>query len=84
MLNQSEPELPDELVGGVLHKGAKMVIGGGSKTGKTWLLIDLALSVSSGTPWLGLNCRPGIVVYLNFEIQAGFFHSRLLQVADAK
>ena len=83
-LNETEPVLPEELVSGVLHKGAKMVIGGGSKTGKTWLLIDLALSVSSGTPWLGLNCRPGIVVYLNFEIQAGFFHSRLLQVADAK
>ena len=61
-----------------------MALGGGSKVGKTWALIDLALSVSSGTPWLGLNCRPGIVVYLNFEIQAGFFHDRLLQVADAK
>jgi hypothetical protein len=84
ILNETEPVLPEELVSGVLHKGAKMVIGGGSKTGKTWLLIDLALSVSSGTPWLGLNCRPGIVVYLNFEIQAGFFHDRLLQVADAK
>ena len=84
VLNETEPVLPEELVSGVLHKGAKMVIGGGSKTGKTWLLIDLALSVSSGTPWLGLNCRPGIVVYLNFEIQAGFFHDRLLQVADAK
>ena len=84
VLNQTEPELPEELVAGVLHRGSKMVLGGGSKVGKTWALIDLALSVSSGTPWLGLNCRPGIVVFLNFEIQAGFFHDRLLQVADAK
>lgn len=61
-----------------------MVLGGGSKTGKTWLLIDLALSVATGSSWLGLNCRPGIVVFLNFEIQAGFFHSRLLDVAHAK
>ena len=66
VLNQTKPELPEELVSGVLHRGAKMVLGGGSKVGKTWALIDLALSVSSGTPWLGLNCRPGIVVYLNF------------------
>jgi len=84
VLNQSEPALPDELVGGVLHKGAKMVLGGGSKVGKTWALIDLALSVSTGTPWLGLPCAQGVVVYLNFEIQAGFFHSRLLDVAHAK
>lgn len=84
VLNQTEPELPEELVGGVLHKGAKMVIGGGSKTGKTWLLIDLALSVSTGTPWMGLPCAQGVVVYLNFEIQAGFFHNRLLDVAHAK
>ncbi len=84
VLNQSEPVLPEELVTGVLHRGAKMVIGGASKAGKTWALIDLALSVSTGTPWLGLNCQPGIVVYLNFEIQAGFFHNRLLDVAHAK
>ena len=61
-----------------------MVIGGGSKTGKTWLLIDLALSVSTGTPWLGLPCNQGVVIFLNFEIQAGFFHNRLLDVAHAK
>ena len=84
VLNQTKPELPEELVSGVLHKGAKMVLGGGSKVGKTWALIDLALSVSSGTPWLGLPCNQGVVIYLNFEIQEGFFHNRLLQVADAK
>jgi hypothetical protein len=61
-----------------------MVLGGGSKVGKTWALIDLALSVSTGTPWLGLPCAQGVVVYLNFEIQAGFFHNRLLDVAHAK
>jgi hypothetical protein len=83
-LNQSEPVLPDELVGGVLHRGSKMVLGGGSKVGKTWALIDLALSVSTGTPWLGLPCAQGVVVYLNFEIQEGFFHNRLLDVAHAK
>lgn len=61
-----------------------MVLGGGSKVGKTWALIDLALSVSSGTPWLGLPCNQGVVIYLNFEIQEGFFHNRLLDVAHAK
>jgi hypothetical protein len=61
-----------------------MVLGGGSKVGKTWALIDLALSVSTGTPWLGLPCAQGVVVYLNFEIQEGFFHNRLLDVAHAK
>jgi len=42
----AEPgEQPVELVKGVLHAGGKMVIGGGSKSFKTWLLSDLALAL---------------------------------------
>ena len=79
-----EPELPEELVHKLLHRGCKMVLGGGSKSFKTWALADLALSISSGTPWWGLETSKGLVVYLNFEIQAGFFHYRLREIAKAK
>src|SRR5689334_2806046 len=36
---------PTELVSGILHQGSKMVLGGGSKTFKTWTLLDLGISV---------------------------------------
>jgi glucan-binding YG repeat protein len=43
---------PEENIKGLLHKGSKMVIGGPSKSRKTWLLIDLALSIAAGKKWL--------------------------------
>lgn len=76
--------LPPELVEGILHRGSKMVIGGGSKTNKTWTLIDLALSLSCGAPWLGLKTRKARVLYLNFEVRDEFFHDRIRWVATAK
>lgn len=75
---------PPELVQGVLHQGSKMVIAGGSKSFKTWTLIDLAVSVATGTPWWGFETKQGRVVYMNFEIQDSFFRERLLAVCDAK
>jgi len=76
--------LPRELVYGVLHQGSKMVLGGGSKTYKTWLLLDLAVSVATGVPWLSFKTALGRVLILNLEIQAAFFQQRLLAIAKAK
>ena len=46
--------LPDDVIEGVLHRAAKMVLGGGSKSFKTWSLIDLVASVATGSLWLGV------------------------------
>jgi hypothetical protein len=78
------PTLPPEIVRGMLHRGCKMVLGGGSKSFKTWGLIDLAISIATGSPWWGLETATGVVVYLNFEIPEPFFHSRLRTVAEFK
>lgn len=76
--------LPRELISGLLHQGSKMVLGGGSKTFKTWTLLDLALAVATGEPWLSFKTAKGRVLFLNFEIQSGFFQERLHAVAQAK
>ena len=75
---------PPQLVRGILHRGSKMVIGGGSKSFKTWTLVDLAISVAAGVPWWGFDTEQGRVLYMNFEIQDVFFADRLNQVLDAK
>lgn len=75
---------PAELVEGMLHKGSKLVFGGSSKSFKTWCLLDLALSVASGIPWMGRNTHIGKVLFLNFEIQRFAFQSRILAIAEAK
>jgi hypothetical protein len=75
---------PPELVSGMIHQGSKIGIGGGSKSFKTWQLLDLAVSVAYGKEWLGRKTRTGRVLYVNFEIQPRFFQSRLQAVATEK
>lgn len=75
---------PKELVRGIVHQGSKLVLGGGSKSFKTWTLLDLALSVAYGEPWLGFETVQGPVLYLNFEIQDYAWQRRIAKVAEAK
>ena len=75
---------PAVVVHGLLHQGSKMVLGGGSKSFKTWCLADLAVSIANGVPWWGVNTNKGRVLYMNYEIQEGFFAKRLESIAMAK
>ena len=77
-------ELPPDLVYGLLHRGSKLVLGGGSKTFKTWTLLDLAISVAAGEPWLSCKTTKGKVLYLNFEIPPAFFQRRIEAIIRAK
>jgi RecA-family ATPase len=82
-MGHPEPE-PPQLVEGVLHQGAKMVLGGPSKARKSWSLIDLLLSVATGTPWWGFPTRRGRALYLNFELPAFALQYRIHRIAAAK
>lgn len=80
----SRIEEPRQLISGVLHKGCKMAIGGGSKTFKSWSLIDLSLSVSHGEPWLSIKTGREKVCYVNLELPIWACHSRIRSVAKGK
>ena len=77
-----EPE-PPVLVGGFLHKGCKMVVGGGSKSFKTFVLSNLAIAVATGSQWWGMDTVKGKVLYLNFELPPWSFTKRLKQISEA-
>lgn len=83
-IQQGHLELPEILVDDLLHRGCKMVIAGGSKSFKSWSLIDLGIAVSEGGHWWGHKCKVGRVLYLNFELIDGFFEQRLLTVSSAR
>lgn len=78
------PQKPPEVVEGLLHQGCKMVLGGASKSNKTWVLTDLAISVATGAPWWEFPTVQGRVLYLNFELPEAFFAERIKLVASAK
>jgi hypothetical protein len=75
---------PPVLIAGILHRGAKLLLGGGSKSFKSWSLIDLALSIAAGVPFWGMPTTQGKVLFLNFEIPEAFFRGRLQSTATAK
>jgi hypothetical protein len=83
-LNGNCPPMPAEIVYGLLHQGSKMVVGGTSKGRKTMALIDLAVSVATGSKWWGYSTKRGPVCYINFEIQEPFFWYRVNQVLERK
>ena len=62
------PQLKEELIEGVLRVGHKMLLAAPSKSGKTFLLMNLAISIAEGKTWLGMKCRKGKVCYVNLEV----------------
>ena len=78
------PTLPPVVIEGLLHQGCKMTLGGTSKAKKSWVLMELALSVAAGLPWWGLGCRQAKVAYVNFELPRDFVWERERRVVAAR
>lgn len=83
-LIQAAPAPPPEIIKGVLYQSTKMMIGAPSKARKSWVLLDLALSVSTGVPWLGFDTTQGKVLMLNFELKPFMIHSRVASLCKGK
>jgi len=83
-LAANPPLPPPQLIAGILHQGCKMILGGTSKSNKSWCLLDLALSVASGQPWWGRRCVQVPVVYINFELQPWALAERLGALCHAR
>jgi hypothetical protein len=77
-------DVPPEIISGMLHQGGKMMLGGASKSFKTWNLLDLGLSVASGTSWMGLPTAKRKVLYVNFELPRFSIATRQNAICEAK
>src|SRR6516162_5064751 len=83
-LAKAAPMPPPQVVEGVLHVQSKMILSGTSKSNKTWCLLNLALSVASGTQWLGWRCAKLPVLYINFELHEWAIAQRLASICAAR
>jgi RecA-family ATPase len=68
----------------ILRQGAKMIVVGDSKMGKSYTLIDLAEAIACGGEWLGMKCDAGPIFYVNLEIDPEEFRWRQHKVWDAR
>ena len=93
---QGEPEDSDDLmtdtipaprpiVEGLLHEGM-LLFGGKSKRGKSWLMLDLALSVATGNPvWRHFEVRePQPVLYIALEDSRARIQRRLQEIRPGR
>ena len=78
-----QPELPEELIRGILRCGHKMLISGSSKAGKSFLLMELAIAIAEGRKWLGFPCKKGRVLYVNLEIDRASCINRFAKIYEA-
>nr|DAZ62510.1 MAG TPA: Regulatory protein repA [Caudoviricetes sp.] len=77
------PELPEELIGGILRRGHKMLISGSSKAGKSFLLMELCVAIAEGREWLSFKCKKGRVLYVNLEIDPASAINRFIKIYEA-
>lgn len=52
-----------------LEAGDKLCLASGSKSFKTWSLIQLCMAISNGVEWLGFVTHKRKVLFLNFELK---------------
>ena len=76
------PPLKEELIPGVLRVGHKMLLAGPSKAGKSFLLINLCISIAEGREWIGLPCKQGRVLYVNLELDENSCFHRFKEIYD--
>ena len=59
------------LIAGILEAGSVSMLYGVSGTGKTFIGLDIALSISHGIPWQGQAVQQGTAWYINTEGKRG-------------
>jgi bifunctional DNA primase/polymerase-like protein/AAA domain-containing protein len=57
----------DYLIKGVLDREANAVLFGQWNVGKTFVVLDMAACIASGTDWFGRRVKKGRVLYLGYE-----------------
>lgn len=78
------PPLNEELIPGVLRVGHKLLLAGPSKAGKSFLLINLAISIAEGVDWIGMKCKQGKVCYVNLELDRASCFNRFKEIYDKR
>ncbi|RMF21474.1 MAG: hypothetical protein D6760_09385 [Deltaproteobacteria bacterium] len=83
-LLQRHPTLRAPVIMGLLRCGETMNVIAPPKTGKSWLVLSLAMAVATGRPWLkAFDTLAGNVLIIDNELHAETLAHRIPQVAAA-
>jgi len=71
------------LIDGLLRREEVMNIVAAPKTGKSWLVMQLALSLVTGSTWAGMECTKSRVLLVDNELHVETLANRLYHVTSA-
>lgn len=74
-----ETEYPQRqfIVDGLIKRGDLVMLAGRPKSGKSWLMLQLAQAIDTGAQWLGRNVTSGKVLFVALEDGERRIHERL-------
>jgi RecA-family ATPase len=67
-----------------IPKGSITLVFGKGGIGKTWLLLDMARCIGSGTPFLGYETNKAPVIFIDFENPLAVLNTRTQTLGDAE
>ncbi len=74
------PEMPQEIIPGVLRRMGKLILTGCSKAAKSFLLMELVIAIAFGVEWLGFKVAKGRVLYINMELSSATCANRFVNI----
>ena len=77
-----DPARAEMIIEDMIPQGLTL-IAGAPKSGKSWMMLDMCLAVSSGRPFLGRRTLPCEVAYFPLEDQEERVKSRMLDLGEA-
>ena len=84
LVNTPPPSVPMLIHGGVLPMGGKMCLFGGPKMMKTYLALELAMAMVSGSSFVGYKTTATNIIYLQFEVTEALWHKRIREMWQAR
>ena len=82
-LKRRFPEMRPVIIDGYLRMGETMNIIAAPKTGKSWLVTQLAVCVAAGIDWFGHTCAAGRVLLIDNELHEETSANRIPLVVEA-
>jgi len=65
-----------------LREGEAMLLSGNPKAGKSFLIVQLAIAVATGSKWIGITCQQKPVLYIDGELSPEMTGERIRDIRE--